>query len=326
MTCDTEATAIGGATEETAPLGAPSELRGRVFDIKRFALHDGPGIRTTVFLKGCPLACTWCQNPEGIPLKKMVVYHPEQCIRCEQCVTACPNGAITTRPGERRFIHIDRTRCDCDGTCIEACPTRALRWDSTEYTAEQLLREVERDEVFYRNSGGGVTLSGGEPLSQAPFARKLLELCKAAGLHTAIETTLQTTPTVLTGMLPVVDLFLTDIKLWDPEQHRRYTGVDNGIILENVRFLAGKGAHMLVRVPLIPETTTSRENIAAIARFVGALPGGHALELINFNPLAAGKYEMLERPYPYARYTSPLPEEDVEELRCLVRAEGVTVI
>ncbi len=303
-----------------------SALSGRVFDIKRFALHDGPGIRTTVFLKGCPLACTWCQNPEGIPLKRLVMYHPDQCIRCERCVAACKNGAISTCPGERRFIHIDRSRCECDGSCIEACPTGALRWDSTEYTPEQILREVRRDEVFYRNSGGGVTLSGGEPLAQAQFAREVLRLCRDAGLHTAIETTLHTTQEVLGGILPLVDLFLSDIKLWDAEEHRRYTGVDNRIILENVKFLAREGASMLIRVPLIPETTTSPENIAAIARFVRDLPGEHSLELLNFNPLAAGKYQMLEKPYPYEQYTTQLPAEQVEALREIVRTAGVTAV
>ena len=305
---------------------APNDLRGRVFDIKRFALHDGPGIRTTAFLKGCPLACTWCQNPEGIPLKRMVVYHPEQCIKCEHCVAACPRGAISTRPGERRFIHVDRKRCDCDGTCIAACPTGALRWDSSEYTAYQLVEEFLRDRVFYRNSGGGVTLSGGEPLVQADFAESVLKLSREHGLHTAIETTLHTGKVVLERMIPVVDLFLTDIKLWDNDEHKRYTGVDNTLILENVRFLADAGATMLIRVPLIPETTTSPENLSSIAAFVRSLPGNHKLELINFNPLASGKYAMLEQPYPYSRFTSPLPDSVVKELAEVVRSEGVEVV
>jgi len=301
-------------------------LTGRVFDIKRFALHDGPGIRTTVFLKGCPLACIWCQNPEGIPMKPLVMYHPEQCIRCERCVGACPNGAISTHPGERRFIHIDRSRCECHGSCIEACPTGALRWDSSEYTPEQILSEVRRDEVFYRNSGGGVTLSGGEPLAQPRFAREVLRLCREAGLHTAIETTLQTNRDVLRDVLPHVDLFLSDIKLLDPQEHRRYTGVDNRVILENMTFLAQEGADILIRVPLIPDTTTSPENIAGIARFVHDLPGEHSLELLNFNPLATGKYQMLEKPYPYAQYTTQLPQEQVDELKQIVRAAGVTAV
>lgn len=301
-------------------------VRGRVFDIKRFALHDGPGIRTTAFLKGCPLACVWCQNPEGIPLKRIVVYHPEQCIHCELCVAACPNGAISTRPGEHRFIHIDRSRCECDGSCIAVCPSGALRWDSTEYTAKQLVEEFLRDQVFYRTSTGGVTLSGGEPLAQTDFAEAVLRLSRDAALHTAIETTLHTTNAVLERMIPLVDLFLTDIKLWDPEEHRRYTGVDNRLILENATFLADRGATMLIRIPLIPQTTTSPENIAAIARFVRSLPGHHQLELINFNPLAAGKYQMLEKTYPYAAYTAPLPDEQVASLAEVVRSEGVPVV
>lgn len=301
-------------------------LVGNVFDIKRFALHDGPGIRTTAFLKGCPLACVWCQNPEGIPVQRTVVFRPEECIRCERCVSACPRGAISTSPGARRFIEIDRSRCDCDGSCIAACPSEALRWDSSEYTVEALVEALCRDRVFYEQSGGGVTLSGGEPLHQREFAERVLRRCKEEGLHTALESTLHTSKRVLTDIAPYVDLFLADIKLWDSDEHMRYTGQHNSKIVENIRFLAEEGMNVLIRIPLIPETTTAAGNISSIAAFVRSLPGDIRVELINFNPLAAGKYEMLQKEYPYSEYTSSLPDEEVERFAELVRAEGVSLV
>lgn len=322
--------------------GETGTITGRVFDIKRFALHDGPGIRTTAFLKGCPLACRWCQNPEGIPRDPLLFYHREQCIRCRRCIGVCPEGALSAREehsggaGDTRntsdtndqgartdFITIDRSLCRGCGQCIEACPTRALTWDSTLYTVEELFQELQKDRVFFDSSGGGITLSGGEPLAQPEFVQALLERCHTQGLHTALETTLQTSRAVLERVLPLTRLFLADLKLADPEEHRRFTGVANQQILENARFLADRKAPILFRLPLIPQTTTSHDNISRIARFVKSLPGNYSLELINFNPLASGKYRMLGQPYPYADHTAPLPEPEVEALAALVRAEGV---
>ncbi|SIQ15976.1 glycerol dehydratase, cobalamin-independent, small subunit [Alkalispirochaeta americana] len=308
--------------------GETGAITGRVFDIKRFALHDGPGIRTTAFLKGCPLACRWCQNPEGIPRTPLLFYHREQCIRCRRCIAVCPEGALSAREDQPDganpdFITIDRSLCRGCGLCIEACPTRALTWDSSLYTVEELFQELQKDRVFFDTSGGGITLSGGEPLAQPEFVQALLERCLAEGLHTALETTLQTSRAVLERVLPLTKLFLADLKLADSEEHRRFTGVENQQILDNARFLADRKAPILFRLPLIPKTTTSHDNISGIARFVKSLPGNYSLELINFNPLASGKYRMLGQPYPYADYTAPLPETEVEALAALVRAQGV---
>lgn len=301
-------------------------LRGLVFDIKRFALHDGPGIRTTAFLKGCPLRCPWCQNPEGIDPKPILWYTNHQCIKCRACVAACPNGALSAHPESDRFIHIDRTKCDCDGSCVAACPTGALHWDSKAYTVDELVDVFDRDRVFYESSGGGITLSGGEPLYLSEYARAVLIESKNRGLHTALETTLFTSPSVLGRVLPFVDHFLTDIKIWDRETHKSVVGVDNEPILRNIRHIAELGKTLTVRIPLIPGITNTEENIAPTAAFVAGLPGDVPLELINFNPLASGKYLALDQDYDFASYTSPLPADEVDHLKTIARERGATVI
>lgn len=303
-----------------------SESSGLVFDIKRFALHDGPGIRTTAFLKGCPLACIWCQNPEGISPKPQLWYHNEKCIRCEACIAACPQAALSARPEERQFVHIDRQACTLNGACVSACPSGALTWDSTRYSAEELVDELEKDRIFYRESEGGITLSGGEPLFQLDFAVAVLEEAKRRDLHTTIESTLFLKQETLERVLPLVDHILTDIKLLDGEEHRRYTGVDNSRILDNIRFLAERKTSMTIRIPLIPEISATDGNISATAAYVAALPGEVPLELVNFNPLPAGKYSVLGLDWPFTKYTSPLPGEDMQHFADLARQEGARLV
>jgi pyruvate formate lyase activating enzyme len=294
--------------------------------VQRFSIHDGPGIRTTAFLKGCPLTCAWCQNPEGIPLKRIMWYHPERCIRCERCVQACPHGALAAHPERERFIEIDRKRCSDTCPAVDACPTGALEWDSHWYTPRELVTLFERDMSFYESSGGGITLSGGEPLHQPAFTEEVLRLSREAGLHTALETTLFASPATLDRLLPLVDLFLSDIKLADTAAHRQETGVPNERILKNMRRLAADGAPLLVRIPLIPETTTSEENLRATARLVRDLPGDVPVELINFNPLPKSKYDALGSEWKWAEWRSPFPAETMERFRTIVAEEGVTVV
>lgn len=319
-------------------------LTGLVFDIKRFAIHDGPGIRTTAFLKGCPLSCVWCQNPEGISPQPHLWYHPERCIRCERCVAACPKGALTARHDNRERqelrgrdekdrdarggeqpIHIDRKACTLNGACLQACPTGALEWDSRRYTVPELMRELERDRTYYESSGGGVTLSGGEPLFQVDFAAAVMEECRRRDIHTAVETTLFMGRDALERVRPLIDLFLVDVKLFDGGAHRRYTGSDNARILDNIRYVVSTGSALTLRLPLVPGITATEENVAAIAEFAAALPGGVPLEFVNFNPLPAGKYRSLEREWPFPDHPGPLPEDEVAHFADLARSRGAWV-
>ncbi len=302
-------------------------LRGLVFDIKRFALHDGQGIRTTAFLKGCPLRCPWCQNPEGISLHRQVWYDHTKCIRCGKCAKACDNGAITLHPESEYYVSLNQQKCnECDFACITACPTDALSFDSKHYTVNELADVLERDRVFYDASQGGITLSGGDPLFQTEYALAVLEECKKRGLHTAIETELVTSLSKLERFVPLVDQFMADLKIWDNTMHLETVGVENKIIKENIQYLADKGVSLIVRMPLIPEITTTKENISSIGRFVASLPGNVPLELINFNPLASGKYTMLQKEYPFSSYTSPYPAEEYWRFVQIAKDAGANTI
>ena len=305
---------------------APSVDRGLVFDVKRFALHDGPGIRTTAFLKGCPLSCPWCQNPEGIGPARGIWYTSARCIGCGACVASCPAGALSNREGRGHSIRIDRAVCSLNGACTTACPTGAIAWDSREYGVKELVDLFEQDRVFYETSGGGVTLSGGEPLFQARFALAVLRESKGRSLHTALETTAFTSRAVLESVLPFVDHFLVDIKLRDRGLHMKTVGVDNEPILDNISFLAETGATMTVRIPLIPGITAVDYNISTTAAFVASLPGDVPLELINFNPLASGKYLALEQEYEFASRTAPLRDGEIAHFAEVARSQGVHVV
>jgi pyruvate formate lyase activating enzyme len=302
-----------------------SEIRALIFDIKRFALHDGPGIRTTAFIKGCPLACVWCQNPEGIESKPVLWYSDSQCIRCEHCIEVCPENALESDTDKKPFINIDRAVCDRAGNCVKSCPSGALHWDSRSYSAEELTEQLVRDAAFYESSGGGITLSGGEPLFQAEFSLEVLKKCKNRGFQTAIETTLYASRSVIEKTVPYVDLYLADLKLINNEEHKKYTGVENVLILKNMEYLAGLGRPMTIRVPLIPGLTDTEENITGIAKFVTCLEGDIPIELLNFNPLAESKYVAMGLQYRFAEILSKLPDEKVTELKSILQNEGCRV-
>jgi pyruvate formate lyase activating enzyme len=282
--------------------------RGTVFNIQRFSIHDGPGIRTTVFLKGCPLRCFWCHNPEGISRAPELQYFPGLCIACGECGKVCPADAHSVDGAAHEF---SRARCTmCGGAeppCVAACPSRALVLAGRSMDVEEAAAEVLRDVPFYESSGGGVTLSGGEPLSQKDFSRALLSRCIEAGVHTAVETAGFAPWKALEEILPVTRLLMMDIKCMDPVKHKWATGVDNAVILENAGRAAATGIPLIIRVPVVPTVNDRFDEIAAIRDFVLALRDARAggdsisLELLTFHPLALDKYRSLGADNPSAR-------------------------
>ena len=307
-------------------------MDGNIIDIKRFTVHDGQGIRSTVFLKGCGLRCAWCHNPEGIENSIGLWYLGRPCIQCRACVGSCPEDALSTHEGDDPFIWINRQRCTKCGACVEACPTTALSFDGRRLSSEAVAETLLRDREFYLQSGGGVTISGGDPLIQHDFALEILRACKAAGLSTAIETCLQGPWAIVEAFLSATDLFIVDLKLDDAQLHEEYTGHGNALIKENYRRLAGRleasgrAPDMLTRIPLIPRVTARPENIQAIARFVRDCNPGGRVELINFNPLAENKYRLMDLDREFFRRMAPLGSEELVELYTLLEAEGLAAI
>lgn len=277
-------------TRAVAQPNTPSR-EGWIFDIKRFAVHDGPGIRTTIFLKGCGLRCRWCHNPESINPQPELMLHAQRCIDCGACLTVCPTGAhhITAR-GERTF---DRDLCDLCGRCVASCYAEALLMVGRRVSVEDVMAVVREDAPFYERSGGGVTLSGGEPLVQGDFTKALLTQCQAEGFHTAIDTSGQVAWSVINRVLPYVDLVLYDIKHISPDQHQRYTGASNHLILSNLRRLCGCGVPVEIRMPIIPTINDSQEIITSTARFLKSLNNITAVRLLPYHRLAGSKYQSL---------------------------------
>jgi pyruvate formate lyase activating enzyme len=304
--------------------------QGIVFDIQRFAVHDGPGLRTSVFLKGCALRCHWCQNPEGMNLRIDLWYFEKKCIRCYQCLAVCPEDALSKSADEQGGIVIDRKRCTRCGKCVDICPTRALVFDGKSMTVAEVIEVVRRDRTFYEVSGGGVTLSGGDPLIQHAFAREILTACRREGLHTAVETCLFADPGVVRSMFEAVELWIVDVKLFDPDLHRRHTGEENGRIFSNLEMLATERKTILVRIPLIPGITADAANLRSIARRIAGMHSGQGsrlpVELINYNPLAQDKYRLMGRTYPLGSQTPPFSDAQLSDFRDVLREEGIHVV
>lgn len=298
-----------------------SESIGRIFDIRRFSIHDGDGIRTTVFLKGCPLRCVWCQNPEGISLQSRLIYLENQCIHCGLCAKACNDNAIRFQNGK---LHIDREIPNQWEEVIDVCPAACLMMDCKFYSVEKLMELLLRDEAFFEH-GGGVTLSGGEPLLQKNFIVALLKALKLAGIHTAIETSLYVAQDDLRDCLPYLDLIYADFKIYDTDNHKKWTGVDNIQIRDNIRFLLNseKRDQVIIRTPLIPELTATKENIQAISCFISDLYPGVKYELLNYNPLAKAKYNLIGREYCFFENPGPYSECEMDMFRAFVREAGV---
>lgn len=261
-------------------------VEGLVFDIQRFALHDGPGIRTTVFLKGCPLRCLWCHNPESQSVAPQLAYDASRCTHCGACEAACPNGAHRMVDGRHVW---DPARCDCNGACVAACDAGALRLIGTRMTVAQVMDEVLRDVPYYRRSGGGLTVSGGEPMAQFAFTLALLRTARAAGLHTCLDTSGFTSRTRLEAVLPYVDLFLYDYKATDAGVHQRVTGASNARVLSNLDLLYRHGARIRLRCPLVAGVNDAPEHLAGIAALSERYPDLDGVDVMPYHDMGRNK-------------------------------------
>ncbi len=270
-------------------------MTGKIFNIQRFSVHDGPGIRTTVFFKGCPLHCQWCHNPEGMTLNPVLFFDSNLCLACGRCIPVCSSGARNM--DEQGRMVFTREKCIVCGRCARECPPKALELAGEIKSAEEILAVLLRDRAFYENSGGGVTLSGGDPLLQPDFTLALLKLCKENHLATAIETCAQAAWEIILKVAPYVDLWLCDLKHMDGEKHRQFTGVDNERILENLRKIAGEKWPMIVRIPVIPGFNDTPAEIRAIGEFLKTLNPVPPVELLPFHHLGESKYRRLGLPY-----------------------------
>lgn len=260
-------------------------MKGLVFDIEKFAVHDGPGIRTVVFLKGCPLHCLWCHNPESQSFEREILFTAQNCTGCGRCVPACPNGCHSLKDGVRTFARSACVRC---GKCVEKCYPEALKSAGREMTADEVMAEVAQDKIFFQNSGGGITLSGGEPLAHPDFTAALLRLAKEQGIHTAVETCGFAPEKVVKDLLDLVDLWLWDIKAL-PEQYPALTGGDWSIIERNLKAVAASGATIHLRCPLIPDVNDSEENLRFIAAIANETQGVERIDLEPYHSLGESK-------------------------------------
>lgn len=295
-------------------------MQATVFNIQRFSTEDGPGIRTTVFFKGCPLSCVWCHNPEGISPRPQLLWYANRCIGVRDCLKACPENALDLTP---KGMTIDRERCTACGLCEEACPAAALEVIGKPWSVEDLVQEVKKDEPFFRNSGGGITLGGGEPMFQAEFVAAFLRRCREDGLSTAMDTCGLAPWARYEEILPYVDLLLLDLKQMDPETHLKATGVKLEPILETARRLGEiSGLTLWIRTPVIPGFTDAEENVRAAARFIARhMPNVRRYDLLGFNNLCIGQYDRLGMTF-VLRDAQLLRRERMEALKAAAEEAG----
>jgi len=293
--------------------------KGVTFNIQRFSIHDGPGIRTTVFMKGCPLECKWCSNPESISPTPEIMVNSIRCIHCGKCKEICPEDAIIAIEGDKR---IDFNRCTQCMECVKVCYTKTLECAGTHMSVDEVLEEVEKDSLFYQNSGGGVTLSGGEPLFQPRFTRELLKKCKEKGFHTALDTTGYASWKVMEDVLMYVDLVLFDIKHMDDHFHKEGTGVSNTQILENMERAASR-VRMWLRFPVIQGFNDSPENIEGVASLALKL-GVEKVSLLPYHEWGKAKYEKLGKDYPFP-FPGEISDERLEEIKRFFEEKGLSV-
>ncbi len=294
-------------------------MKHLITDIQRFSLNDGPGIRTTVFFKGCNMHCTWCHNPETLSADADILQYPAKCIGCGKCFAVCPSGAQTVVDGKHT---IDREKCIKCGKCTEVCYAEALVKSGKEMTVEDIMFHIRQDKAYYDASGGGVTLSGGEVLCHVPFAVELARACHAEGISVAIESNLSFPYEHIKPLLDEVDVIMADIKLMDDEAHKIYTGISNKTVLENVKRIGN--IPMIIRTPLIPGVTATKENLEAISHFLSGKEDLVYYQILNFNPLGASKYDGLSAVNDF-RAARPYSDAEMKAFGEMAAAGGIRV-
>ena len=313
------------------------ELTGKFYDMQGFSVHDGPGIRLTLFLKGCPLRCPWCHSPESQEFHTELNWMSMKCVgvdKCGNCLNVCPNDAISlgakkmsaTGDEEIQLVTVDRSKCDNCGKCAEACTSKALYMCGTDYTVDEVMERIRRDVPFYNRSGGGVTISGGECLCQPEFLLEVLKRCKAEGIHTAVDTTGFAPWSSIEPILPYTDLFLYDLKQMDPDLHKQVIGVPNPLILENARKIAAAGGKFQIRIPIIPMFNDSKKSFDEVGKFICEL--GDAVEIVQLLPyhkLGTVKWERLQRNHPILE-AEPPKDELVQARKEQLEAMGLKVM
>ena len=298
-----------------------------IFNMQRYSIHDGPGIRTLVFFKGCPLSCKWCANPEGISPEREVRYIKQKCNGCAKCLD-CPSCAVSFSD-EDGFV-INRGRCMACGICVKNCPRKAKTWFGYEITLDELMKKIKRDAVYYMNSGGGVTLGGGAPLLKREFAQKLLTRCRQEGINTAVETEGYCDFKTYKKCAGLCDTIFTDLKAIDTDKHKKLTGVDNHVILGNIRQLGdwlsgtGGGPDFIIRIPLIPGVNYDLNDISKAAEFLKGIKCVKYVEVLPFHNLGEHKYKQLGYSYEFEGRNNLKPA-DVQEYADILKAAGLTV-
>jgi pyruvate formate lyase activating enzyme len=294
---------------------------GMVFDVERYSIHDGPGIRTTVFLKGCPLRCWWCQNPEGQDAKPELVYRKSRCIGCSECIKNCSQKAISL---VAPHISINRENCVLCDNCSQVCPSDALSIAGKQMGVKEILEEIEKDMTFYNESGGGVTFSGGEPLLQPDFLNALLTECKEREIHTIVSTCGFAPYEIINRICDKVDLFLYDIKIMDNRKHRKYTGASNEQVLENLRKLAENGSSIVISFPIIPGINDDEKNVTRTAGFISSLPNIKNVNLLPYHRAGIEKYKSLGKSYKLDKIQPP-SNQKIRSIKEQMEAFGIRV-